>query len=118
MRFLQTSERMKRIAMQCQAHPSIYRISAAAEMLDLHPRTLRNYEKAGLVTPSRKGKWRYYSADDIDWIRCLFGMIHGGITIAAIGKLLHYAPCWEVADCALEKRRQCAVCLQRSRKPR
>ncbi|MCX5864607.1 MAG: MerR family transcriptional regulator [Deltaproteobacteria bacterium] len=105
--------------MQCQAHPSIYRISAAAEMLALHPRTLRNYEKAGLVTPSRKGKWRYYSADDIAWIRCLFSMIHaGGITIASIGKLLHYAPCWEVADCPLGKRRQCPVYLQRSREPR
>ena len=116
---LHTLERMKRIAMQCQAHPSIYRISAAAEMLDLHPRTLRNYEKAGLVTPSRKGKWRYYSADDIAWIRCLFSMIHaGGITIASIGKLLHYAPCWEVADCPVEKRKQCEVYVRRSREVR
>ena len=105
--------------MPCQTHPSVYRISAAANMLDLHPRTLRNYEKAGLVTPSRKGKWRYYSADDIAWIRCLFGMIHGGgISIASIGKLLHYAPCWEVGDCAREKRRQCPVYLRRSRESR
>ncbi|MBU1405611.1 MAG: MerR family transcriptional regulator [Proteobacteria bacterium] len=105
--------------MRCQAHPSIYRISAAADMLDLHPRTLRNYEKAGLVTPSRKGKWRYYSADDIAWIRCLFSMIHGGgITIASIGKLLHYAPCWEVAECAKEKRGQCPRYLRRSREAR
>jgi MerR family transcriptional regulator/heat shock protein HspR len=104
--------------MRYQTHPSVYRISAAADMLALHPRTLRNYEKAGLVTPSRKGKWRYYSADDIAWIRCLFGMIHSGITIAAIGKLLRYAPCWEVAECTKEKRGQCAVYLQRSREIR
>jgi len=46
-------------------------------------------------------------------------MIHGGgITIASIGKLLHYAPCWEVADCALEKRRQCPVYQRRGNDPR
>jgi len=105
--------------MRCQTQPSVYRISAAADMLALHPRTLRNYEKAGLVTPSRKGKWRYYSVDDIAWIRCLFSMIHGGgITIASIGKLLRYAPCWEVADCTGEKRGQCPVYLRRSREAR
>ncbi|MHB1379548.1 MAG: MerR family transcriptional regulator, partial [Desulfurivibrionaceae bacterium] len=60
-----------------------------------------------------------YSADDIAWIRCLFSMIHGGgITIASIGKLLHYAPCWEVADCTPEKRRQCPVYQRRSPDPR
>jgi len=90
--------------------PAIYKISAAAEMLDLHPRTLRNYEKAGLVTPSRKGKWRYYSSTDIVWIKCLFYMIHEkGITISAIRKLLQYAPCWMVADCPQAKRTQCPV---------
>jgi MerR family transcriptional regulator/heat shock protein HspR len=105
--------------MERQAHPSVYRISVAAKMLNLHPRTLRNYEKAGLVTPSRKGKWRYYSVADLAWVRCLFSMIHGGgITIAAMGKLLDYAPCWEVADCDGETRRQCAVYRQRSREPR
>jgi len=105
--------------MRCQTHPSFYRISVAAGMLAMHPRTLRNYEKAGLVTPSRKGNWRYYSADDIAWIRCLFSMIHGGgITIAAIGKLLRYAPCWEVADCAMEKRRQCPLYSRRGREAR
>ena len=83
-------------------------ISAAAAMLAMHPRTLRNYEKAGLVTPHRKGKWRYYSLADLAWIRCLAAMIHEkGITINAIGKLLRYAPCWEIADCPAEQRYSC-----------
>lgn len=87
-----------------------FTISAAASLLELHPRTLRNYEKAGLVTPSRKGSWRYYSMDDITWIRCLFEMIHSrGIGIASIAKLLCYAPCWEVAECGPSRRSQCPL---------
>ena len=36
-----------------------YLISAVAKMLDIHPQTLRQYEKEGLVEPSRSdGKLR------------------------------------------------------------
>ena len=85
-----------------------FTISVAAENLALHPRTLRNYEKAGLVKPARKGAWRYYSHKDIAWIKCLVAMVHeNGINITAIGKLLGYAPCWEIANCPQEKRRAC-----------
>ncbi|MGV1098268.1 MerR family transcriptional regulator [Thiovibrio sp. JS02] len=101
-------------------HPvaaAIYKISAVAEMLNLHPRTLRNYEHAGLIKPARRGAWRYYSATDIAWLRCLHAMIHErGITIASIAKLLKYAPCWEVTDCPESKRGQCPVFLARQKK--
>ncbi len=40
-------------------------------MLDVHPRTLRIYEEEGLITPMRKGKWRYYTMDDTGRIECL-----------------------------------------------
>lgn len=90
----------------------LYKISSAAEILDLHPRTLRNYEKAGLVKPQRRGQWRYYSKRDIAWIRCLFFMIHEkGINITSIARLLKYAPCWAIADCPTEKRQRCPVAL-------
>lgn len=85
-----------------------FTISAAAAMLALHPRTLRNYEKAGLVKPARKGAWRYYSHKDIAWIQCLVAMVHeNGINIGSIGRLLRYAPCWEITNCPAEKRRSC-----------
>ncbi len=100
--------------MKTRATAAIYKISAAAAKLALHPRTLRNYEKAGLIKPIRRGAWRYYSELDLVWLRCLFAMIHkGGITIVAIGKLLRYAPCWEVADCPEGKRRHCPVFSER-----
>ena len=95
--------------MKASSKKAIFRISTAADMLELHPRTLRNYERAGLVKPARRGKWRYYSGDDIAWIKCLYNMIHKkGINIASIGKLLGYAPCWEVADCPVEDRLNCS----------
>ncbi|MBN1552762.1 helix-turn-helix transcriptional regulator [bacterium] len=47
-----------------------YLISAIAKILDIHPQTLRNYERSGLIKPSRSdGNTRLYSEDDIDDIR-------------------------------------------------
>ena len=78
----------------------IYPIGVAAKLLDVHPRTLRIYEDAGLVKPERKGNRRMYSTNDITWIGCLRKIIHtDGISIAGIKKLLRYAPCYEIADC-------------------
>ena len=45
----------------------LYVISVAARMLDMHPQTLRKYERAGLVQPSRTvGMLRLYSEEDIN----------------------------------------------------
>ena len=47
-----------------------YVISVAAEILHLHPQTLRLYEREGLVEPRRTGgKIRLYSERDLDRIR-------------------------------------------------
>ena len=44
-----------------------YMIGVVAEMLEVHPQTLRFYEKKGLVRPSRTvGRTRMYSAEDVD----------------------------------------------------
>ena len=44
----------------------VYIISVAARILEMHPQTLRKYERAGLVTPSRTvGMLRLYSEEDI-----------------------------------------------------
>lgn len=44
----------------------IYVISVAARILEMHPQTLRKYERVGFVSPSRTGgKLRLYSEEDI-----------------------------------------------------
>ena len=89
---------------------AIFPIGVAAQMLNVHPRTLRIYEEEGLITPQRKGKWRYFTMDDIKWIECLREMIHEhGISIAALKKLLQYTPCWNITDCPFAKRKQCTA---------
>ena len=85
-------------------------IGMAAEMLEIHPRTLRNYEEAGLICPKRKGKWRYYTLRDIQWIECLREMVHThGVSINAVKKLLQFTPCWNIVDCPFEKRKRCSA---------
>lgn len=44
----------------------LFVISVAARLLDMHPQTLRKYERVGFVIPSRtSGKIRLYSQEDI-----------------------------------------------------
>jgi MerR family transcriptional regulator/heat shock protein HspR len=89
---------------------AIFTVGMAAKMLDIHPRTLRNYEDKGLIVPARKGEWRYYTMRDIQWIECLREMIHvHGVSINAIKKLLKYTPCWNIIDCSFERRKCCSA---------
>lgn len=48
----------------------VYIISVAAQLVNMHPQTLRLYERRGLVVPKRQGKNRLYSQSDIE--RLLF----------------------------------------------
>ena len=98
---------------------AIFTIGTAARMLEVHPRTLRIYEREGLVRPMRRGQWRYFTMDDIKWIQCLRDMIHKqGISIAAIKKLLKYTPCWNIAVCPFEMRKQCTAFMANGLVPR
>jgi MerR family transcriptional regulator, heat shock protein HspR len=48
----------------------VYVISIAAELVDMHPQTLRLYERKGLIRPGRSsGKTRLYSERDIEHLR-------------------------------------------------
>jgi MerR family transcriptional regulator, heat shock protein HspR len=92
----------------------VYRIGTAAELLGVHPRTLRLYEERGLVVPARKHGQRLYSQNDIRWLRCLRRLIHEeGYGLDAIVKLLDFAPCWELRDCPPETRTQCEASRDR-----
>lgn len=93
----------------------IYPISVAAKLLTVHPRTLRIYEEEGLVKPARQGNKRYYSDNDIEWIKCLRLLIHEkGISIPGIKMLLDLTPCWEITSCPPEKRENCSAFIDRT----
>lgn len=97
----------------------MFTIGMVAEMLHVHPRTVRNYEANGLVKPVRKGSWRYYTMRDVQWIECLREMIHThGVSINAVKKLLKYTPCWNIIDCPFEKRQRCSAFFSNSLVPK
>ena len=93
----------------------LYAISIAANLLNIHPRTLRIYEDEGLITPQRRGSRRLYSENDLQWIRCLRTLIHDeGISIPGIKRLLRYAPCYEIANCPDEIHCSCAAVVDKA----
>ena len=54
----------------------LYPIGIVSELIGTTDQTLRLYEKHGLIKPARRNKNRYYSENDIKWIRCLRDLIH------------------------------------------
>jgi MerR family transcriptional regulator, heat shock protein HspR len=63
-----------------------YVISVAAEMLSVHPQTLRYYERAGLLTPARsKGNVRRYSVRNIAQAQQIKRLIQDlGVNLAGV----------------------------------
>jgi len=68
----------------------VYLISAVAEILSIHPQTLRQYEREGLIKPSRtNGKIRLYSQKDIDHIKYVLTLTRElGINLAGVDLIL------------------------------
>ena len=65
-------------------------ISVAADMLGMHPQTLRKYERLGLVQPSRTlGSMRLYSRLELERLRFIKHMVdEAGINLAGVQRLL------------------------------
>jgi MerR family transcriptional regulator/heat shock protein HspR len=68
----------------------VYVISVAARLLEVHPQTLRNYERAGFLRPTRtEGRRRLYSAEDIERLRHLIRTVEQyGLNLSGLKLLL------------------------------
>ncbi len=67
----------------------VYVISVAAEISGMHPQTLRQYDKLGLVSPSRtEGRNRRYSLRDIALLRVVQKLVGEGINHAGIKRII------------------------------
>src|SRR5204863_10049060 len=64
----------------------LYMIGVVAEMLKVHPQTLRFYEKKGLLSPSRTvGRTRMYSAEDVEELARLLRLTRDlGVNLAGV----------------------------------
>ncbi len=67
----------------------IFVISVAAELADMHPQTLRQYDRLGLVSPSRApGKSRRYSQRDVTMLREIQRLSQEGVSLEGIKRIL------------------------------
>ena len=67
----------------------LYVISVAAELSGLHPQTLRQYDRLGLVSPDRTvGRNRRYSLRDIASLRMVQRLVGEGINQAGIKRII------------------------------
>ena len=68
----------------------VYLISIVAKILDIHPQTLRQYERENLVSPSRSnGRIRLYSQRDIDRIKLILRLTRElGVNLAGVDIIL------------------------------
>jgi MerR family transcriptional regulator/heat shock protein HspR len=67
----------------------VYVISVAAELTGLHPQTLRQYDRLGLVSPGRStGRGRRYSARDIAVLREVARLSAEGVGLVGIKRIL------------------------------
>ena len=67
----------------------VYAIAVAAELAGMHPQTLRQYDRIGLVVPGRtRGGSRRYSVRDIAQLREVARLSADGMSLPAIARLL------------------------------
>ena len=71
----------------------LFFISVAAEMLEMHPQTLRKYERLGLIQPTRTvGSMRLYSREQMERLKLIKRLVDElGINLAGVQRLLDIA---------------------------
>lgn len=85
----------------------VYLISVVAKVLSIHPQTLRQYEREGLVEPSRtEGKMRLYSEKDLDRIKMILRLTRDlGINLAGVDVILRLKQRLEEYEAVIEELR-------------
>ena len=101
-------------------HHDLYFISMAARLLDMHPQTLRKYERLGLVRPARTiGSMRLYSSDQLERLRLIKHLVDdAGVNLAGVQRLLTIAESVQrirplMADERTDTRRRLAAEIRR-----
>ena len=80
---------MGRIPEELDESSPIFSIAAAAELAGMHPQTLRQYDRIGLVEPQRTaGNTRRYSMRDIGQLRQVQLLSQEGVSLEGIRRIL------------------------------
>ncbi len=83
----------------------LYTIGVVASMFNIHPQTLRLYEKEGLIKPTRsKGRTRYYTEEDIQRIELILTLSRDlGVNLAGIDIILRMKEQIEELEAQVQK---------------
>jgi len=74
---------------QMDRYTPIFAIAAAAELAEMHPQTLRQYDRIGLVSPQRtSGNTRRYSLHDVEQLREVARLSAEGLSLEGIRRVL------------------------------
>ena len=80
---------------------AVYVISIASQLSGMHPQTLRQYDRMGLVSPGRSsGRGRRYSLRDIASLRNIQRLVGEGVNLAGIARIIELESA--VANMAIE----------------
>ena len=83
------SKDLERKINELDEEAAVYVISVAAELSGLHPQTLRQYDRLGLVSPGRtSGRNRRYSLRDIALLRSVTKLVEEGINHVGIKRII------------------------------
>ncbi len=70
-------------------HHAVYVISVFAEIAGVHPQTLRNYERSGLLSPQRtSGGSRRFSEADLQAIRRIQELTNEGVNLEGVKRIM------------------------------
>lgn len=87
--------------MFCNDDQPMFNIGVIAELLKVHPETLRIWEKHNLVEPSRRNKQRLYSNNDVKRLQFIHFLINEkGLNIAGVLQIISMYPCWNTKNCS------------------
>ncbi len=83
----------------------LYTIGIVASMFNIHPQTLRLYEREGLIKPTRsKGRTRYYTEEDIQRLEFILTLSRDlGVNLAGIDIILRMKEQIEELELQLQK---------------
>ena len=75
--------------MNIDPYAPIFVISVAAELADMHPQTLRQYDRLGIVMPNRApGRARRYSQHDVQMLREVQRLSQSGVSLEGIRRIM------------------------------
>jgi len=78
----------------------LYPIGVVSELLNVHPETLRVWEKRySIIQPQRRSGKRFYSNDDLKRLQFVQRLINEGLNLPAVHHYLRFYPCWQLEDC-------------------